>query len=90
MNKILSEEKLDEMITNSGFSPYQFESEEEWLSIREGMLHFAGLIVKECLDKIETYRIPCGNSPSGEMACEWTYDALKSIRDDIKETFGVE
>ena len=51
---------------------------------------FAELIVKECINKIETYRIPCGNSPSGEMACEWTYDALKSIRDDIKETFGVE
>ena len=51
---------------------------------------FAELIVKECIDKIETYEIPCGNSPSGEMACEWTYDALKTIRDDIKETFGVE
>ena len=51
---------------------------------------FAELLIKECLDKIETYRIPCGNSPAGEMACEWTYDALKSIRDDIKETFGIE
>jgi hypothetical protein len=51
---------------------------------------FAELIVRECLDKIETYRIPVGNSAAGEMACEWTYDALKEIRDDIKETFGVE
>ena len=51
---------------------------------------FAELLIKECLDKIETYEIPCGNSPAGEMACEWTYDALKSIRDDIKETFGIE
>ena len=50
---------------------------------------FAELIVKECIDKIETYRIPVGNSSAGEMACEWTYDALKEIRDDIKETFGV-
>lgn len=50
---------------------------------------FAELIVKDCIDKIETYRIPCGNSPAGEMACEWTYDALKDIRDDIKETFGI-
>jgi hypothetical protein len=24
------------------------------------------------------------------MACEWTYDALKEIRDEIKEHFGVE
>lgn len=51
---------------------------------------FAELIVQECIDKIETYQIPVGNSTAGEMACEWTYDALKEIRDDIKEHFGVE
>jgi pyrrolidone-carboxylate peptidase len=51
--------------------------------------YFAELIVRECIDKIETYRIPVGNSSAGEMACEWTYDALKEIRDDIKETFGI-
>ena len=50
---------------------------------------FAQLIVQECIDKIETYRIPVGNSFSGELACEWTYAALKEIRDDIRETFGV-
>jgi hypothetical protein len=53
------------------------------------MEKFALLIVAECVDKIETYRIPVGNSSAGEMACEWTYDALKEIRDDIKETFGL-
>jgi len=51
---------------------------------------FAELVVRECIDKIETYRIPVGNSRSGELACEWTYNALKEIRDEIKETFGVE
>lgn len=51
---------------------------------------FAELIIRECLNKIETYRIPVGNSAAGEMACEWTYDALKEIRDNIKEHFGVE
>ena len=51
---------------------------------------FAELIVGECIDKIETHRIPVGNSAAGEMACEWTYDALKEIRDEIKEHFGVE
>jgi hypothetical protein len=51
---------------------------------------FAELIVQQCIDKIETYRIPVGNSASGELACEWTYSALKEIRDDIKEHFGVE
>jgi hypothetical protein len=51
---------------------------------------FAELIVRECLDKIETYRIPVGNSAASEMACEWTHDALMEIRDEIKEHFGVE
>ena len=44
---------------------------------------FAALIIKECISKIEQYRIPVGNSSSGELACEWTYAALKEIRDDI-------
>ena len=51
---------------------------------------FAEMIVRECIDKIETHRIPVGNSAAGEMACEWTYEALKEIRDEIKEHFGVE
>ena len=50
---------------------------------------FAELIVRECIDKIETHRIPVGNSAAGEMACEMTYSALKEIRDEIKEHFGV-
>ena len=51
---------------------------------------FAELIVKECINTIETHRIPVGNSAAGEMACEWTYSALMEIRDEIKEHFGVE
>jgi pyrrolidone-carboxylate peptidase len=51
---------------------------------------FAELIVKDCIDKIETHRIPVGNSAAGEMACEWTYAALKEIRDEIKQHLGVE
>lgn len=50
---------------------------------------FAEIVALECIDKIETYRIPVGNSSAGELACEWTYDALKEIRDDIRETFGI-
>ena len=68
---------------------------QRWYSSKCGMdasefEKFAELIVRECIDKIETYRIPVGNSAAGEMACEWTYDALKEIRDEIKEHFGVE
>jgi hypothetical protein len=51
---------------------------------------FAELIVRQCIDKIETYHIPVGNSAAGEMACGMTYDALKEIRDEIKQHFGVE
>ena len=43
--------------------------------------------MQQCIDEIETYRIPVGNSPAGELACEWTYDALKTIRDNILEKF---
>lgn len=56
---------------------------------REAIQRFGELIVVGCIEKLETYRIPCGNSSSGELACEWTYDALKEIRDDIKETYNV-
>ena len=61
-----------------------------WNISDEFCIKFAELIVKECINKIETYRIPVGNSAAGEMACEWTYDALKEIRDEIREHFGVE
>ena len=37
-----------------------------------------------CINVIETHRIPVGNSAAGEMACEWTYDALKEIRTAIR------
>ena len=37
-----------------------------------------------CIDIVETYRIPVGNSPQGELAADWTYAALHEIRDEIK------
>ncbi len=30
------------------------------------------------------HQIPVGNSAAGEMAREWTYDALKECRDNIR------
>ena len=74
LQKLLNKSYVDIDKYNNRFSPEKF----------------AELIVRECIDKIETYRIPVGNSAAGEMACEWTYDALKEIRDEIKEHFGVE
>ena len=61
----------------------------KWIQVGE-LEKFALLIVRECIDKIETHRIPVGNSAAGEMACEMTYSALMEIRDEIKEHFGVE
>ena len=40
--------------------------------------------MERCIGIIESHRIPVGNSAAGEMACEWTYDALKTIRDAIR------
>ena len=52
------------------------------------LMAFAALVAaherKACIEIIETYRIPVGNSQAGELACEWTYRALHEIRDDIR------
>lgn len=39
--------------------------------------------LKRVIGIIENYQVPVGNSPAGEMACEWTMAALKDIRDEI-------
>lgn len=39
---------------------------------------------KACISIIEDHRIPVGNSAAGELAGEWTYEALKEIRDGIR------
>ena len=67
-----------------------YNSWEDYVDLTEYVEKFAELIVKECIDKIETHRIPVGNSAAGEMACEMTYSALMEIRDEIKQHFGVE
>lgn len=85
-------ERIKELAEQAGFS-FKYKTAPDELNPGhklQDLEKFAELIVRECIDKIETYRIPVGNSAAGEMACEWTYDALKEIRDDIKETFGVE
>ena len=52
---------------------------------------FAGRLKQEreaereaCVSIIEDYKIPVGNF-GAELACDWTYDALKEIRDIIRE-----
>jgi hypothetical protein len=62
--------------------------EDNGLTLHGDIEHFAELIRQEereaCIEIIETYRIPVGNSRAGELACEWTYRALHEIRDDIR------
>ena len=77
-------ERIKELAHEAGLPTYNPEG------IPTKLEKFAELIVRECLNKIETYQIPVGNSAAGEMACEWTYAALKEIRDEIKQHFGVE
>jgi hypothetical protein len=42
---------------------------------------------ERCARIVESYRVPVGNSPAGELAAQWTIDALREIRDQIR---GVE
>jgi hypothetical protein len=77
-------ERIKELAREAGLLAYNPEGPPTKLE------KFAQLIVRECIDTIETHRIPVGNSAAGEMACEWTYAALKEIRDEIKQHFGVE
>jgi hypothetical protein len=55
---------------------------------RKAIEKFGQLIVRECVEIIETQRVPVGNSPAGEMAAKWTMDALRECRDEIKEYFN--
>ena len=78
-------ERIQELAEQAGFDSVS----KVRFGIEQDLEKFAELIIRDCIDKIETYRIPVGNSRSGELACEWTYNALKDIRDEIKENFGI-
>ncbi len=39
---------------------------------------------ERCAQIVEACRVPVGNSAAGEMAAEWTMDALREIRDAIR------
>jgi hypothetical protein len=77
-------ERIKELAADAGYPDYMTYGQDKILE------RFAELIVEECINKIETHQIPVGNSAAGEMACEWTYAALKEISGEIKEHFGVE
>ena len=54
----------------------------------ESLSRFVGLIAAKeraaCIKILEEYKIPCGNSGAGELAADWTLDALENIRESIR------
>jgi hypothetical protein len=83
-------ERIEQLLEQARAECFRFGSKPATTVGYDELEKFAELIIQECIDKIETHEIPVGNSAAGEMACEWTCAALKEIRDEIKEHFGVE
>lgn len=52
--------------------------------LRARDLEVARVVLEAATNVLSEHRIPVGNSAAGEMACEWTYEALKECRDNIR------
>ena len=63
---------------------------DEYLGTTAGVEKFAELIIRGCVEIVETQRVPIYSSRSGEMAAKWAMDALRECRNKIKKHFGVE
>jgi hypothetical protein len=61
-------------------------SEREWMQETNIKLIAEAVAAEReaCMKIVKEYQIPVGNSPAGELACDWTYDALQQIRDEIR------
>lgn len=44
--------------------------------------------LREMLEIVATHRVYVGNSPAGELACEWTMDAIKEIYGKMEEVMA--
>jgi hypothetical protein len=53
--------------------------------LRARDLEVAKAVQEACVRVLENHQIPVGNSAAGEMACDWTFDALNECRDKINE-----
>ena len=53
-------------------------------ALRARDLEVARVVLEAAAKVLSEHQIPVGNSRAGEMACEWTYDALKDCRDVIR------
>ena len=52
--------------------------------LRARDLEVARLALEGAAKVLTHHQIPVGNSAAGELACQWTYDALKECRDNIR------
>ena len=90
--------KFEKLLSDSGRArlyegdgQYAYPHDFSWFFYQAGYAaakaEIAAAVAQErerCIGIIESHHIPVGNSAAGEMACEWTYDALKTIRDAIR------
>ncbi len=65
----------DHLNTQWPYLPHQLRARD--IEVARAALEAAALVLTE-------HQIPVGNSAAGEMAREWTYDALKECRDAIR------
>lgn len=40
--------------------------------------------IEQAISVVESYRVSVGNSPSGELAAEWTMKNLREVRDELR------
>ena len=84
----MTRDEIIEMVRQAGLYQDYGDGQGMWVANNRQLEKFAKLVATKereaCVNVIETHRIPVGNSAAGEMACEWTYDALKEIRTAIR------
>ena len=52
--------------------------------LRAAILAYGKEQRERCVSVIEAHQVPVGNSSAGEMAAEWTMDALRDVRAAIR------
>jgi hypothetical protein len=57
-----------------------------WIESFYAIAFEAGRVAEreECISIVESYKVSVGNSRAGELACEWTMENLREIRDAIR------
>lgn len=61
----------------------------EYLLTNQDVVKIVLSTIKSCVEEIHNYQVPVGNSSAGEMACEWTLDALRDVRQAIYDKHGI-